>query len=250
MKTTSKTLLVTGAASGMGRSIARLAHAEGMAVVAVDRNEEGLSALAAELPGLTCVTADVSIPDDVDRAVAAAGDRVDILVNNAGLMDRFLLVDELPEEEWHRVLDVNLTGPFLFCNRVVPGMVAQSGGVIVNISSVAGLRGGWAGVAYTSSKHGLVGLTKNIAHTFGRDGVRAVCVCPGGTAHGAAGAMEPGAIPSPRGRPRVVGDDYVSDPRLIGTPEGVASVVMFLASAGASRMNGSVVVVDDGATLR
>jgi NAD(P)-dependent dehydrogenase (short-subunit alcohol dehydrogenase family) len=194
------------------------------------------------------VAASVADPADADRIVEAAGERLDVLVNNAAIMDQMLLVDETPDELWDRVLAVNLTGPFLLCKRAVRRMVPQGGGVIVNVSSAAGLRGNRAGAAYTTAKHGLVGLTKNIAFTFGRDGVRCVCVCPGSTGHGSRGGLEAGTSFSPRGMERIVGDRKF-DPASIGRPEDIASVIMFAASDAAKRINGTVLAADDGTTV-
>jgi NAD(P)-dependent dehydrogenase (short-subunit alcohol dehydrogenase family) len=243
-----KTLVVTGAASGIGRAVARQAHADGATVVAADFDGDGLDALAGELSGLRTVRADVTRPEDADRIIEAAGERLDVLVNNAAIMDQMLLVDETPEDLWNRVLAVDLTGPFLLCKRAVPLMAAQGGGVIVNVSSAAGLRGTRAGAAYTTAKHGLVGLTKNIAYTFARDGVRCVCVCPGATGHGARGAIEAGTAFSERGLERIVGERGIGA-IVAGHPEDVASVILFAASDGAKRINGTVLAADDGATV-
>lgn len=247
MALTGKTFLVTGAASGIGRAIALQANAAGAKVIAADLSESGLDTLQRDLPGAVCVRADVSKAADVDRIMAAAGNRLDVLCNNAGLMDRHMLVDELPDEEWERVVGVNLTGPFLLCKRAVPLMVAHGGGSIVNISSIAGIRGGRAGVAYTATKHGLIGMTKSIAATFGAQKIRCNAVCPGGTRFGAMGAHEPGVKFSERGSRLLIGRDR--DKPEPGTPEGIATVVMFLADDALSwRVNGAVITADDAAT--
>jgi NAD(P)-dependent dehydrogenase (short-subunit alcohol dehydrogenase family) len=246
MSSQAQTWVVTGAASGIGRAVARAAHANGANVVAVDLDGDGLAALAGELDGLVTVTANVSLPDDADRIVSAAADGVHVLVNNAAIMDGMMLVDETPDDYWQRVLAVNLTGPFLLSKRVLPGMIERGAGVIVNVSSIAGLRGAFAGAAYTSSKHGVVGLTRSIAYTYKEDGIRSVCVCPGATAHGSKGAMEEGAGFSERGFMRVTGGQL---PTVIGHPEDVASVIMFAASDAGVRLNGAVLTADDGLVL-
>jgi NAD(P)-dependent dehydrogenase (short-subunit alcohol dehydrogenase family) len=244
----SQTWIVTGAASGMGRAVARAVHSGGGTVVAADRDETGLAALASELDGCRVVTANVADAADADRIVAAAEGSVDVLVNNAALMDRMLLVDETPEDFWERVVSVNLTAPFLLSKRVLPGMVERGRGVIINIASIAGIRGSFAGAAYTATKHGLVGLTKSIAHTYRADGIRCMCVCPGATAHGSKGAIEEGATFSERGWLRVAGGE-MPDASLIGRPEDIASLVLFAASDAAVRLNGTALIADDGATL-
>jgi NAD(P)-dependent dehydrogenase (short-subunit alcohol dehydrogenase family) len=244
-----RTWIVTGAASGMGRAVARMVHAQGDRVVAADLDEAGLTALADELDGVTTVAANVASPADADRIVAAA-DRVDVLVNNAAIMDRMLIVDEIPDDFWERVVSVNLTAPFLLAKRVLPGMVERGSGVIVNVSSIAGIRGAFAGAAYTASKHGLVGLTRSIAHTYREDGIRCVCICPGATGHGAKGAIEEGTEFSEHGVDRVTkGGKLFPDLDRLGTPEDVASVIVFAASDGGARLNGATLVVDDGASL-
>ena len=243
-----ETWIVTGAASGIGRAVARAAHAEGSTVVAVDLDKGGLQVLAGELPGIATVSANVAKPDDADRIIAAAGDQVDVLVNNAAIMDRMLLVDETPDELWERVVAVNLSGPFLLAKRALPKMREQRKGVIVNVASIAGLRGSFAGAAYTASKHGLIGLTKSIAYTYREDGIRSVCVCPGSTAHGSRGAMEEGTTFSELGFARIVGDRGY-DPATLGKPEDVAAVILFAASDAARRINGTTLIADDGRVL-
>jgi NAD(P)-dependent dehydrogenase (short-subunit alcohol dehydrogenase family) len=191
------------------------------------------------------VQGNVTSPEDAERIIDAAGERLDVLCNNAGLMDRFALADEVSLEEWNRVFAVNVTGAFLLSKLAIPRMVAQGAGVIVNTASIAGIRGGLAGAAYTASKHAVIGLTKNIAASFGRDGIRCNAICPGATGHGAKGAIEPGSEFSERGAERLLGDPSKMD---IGTPEQIASVAIFLASDAASRINGAIIVADGGRT--
>lgn len=244
MELKGKNLLVTGAASGIGRAVALQAAREGAHVIALDRDASALNGLKEGVPGVVCVIADVSSPADMDRAITAADGRLDVLCNVAGLMDRFLLVDELPENEWQRVLGVNLTGPYLLCKRAIPLMLSRGGGSIINVSSTAGIRGGRAGAAYTASKHGLIGLTLNIAATLGKEGIRCNAVCPGSTRFGSRGAQEAGVPVSERGARAIVGRDRCKPEA--GTPEGVAEVILFLASEAASRVNGAVITADDG----
>jgi NAD(P)-dependent dehydrogenase (short-subunit alcohol dehydrogenase family) len=241
-----KRVVVTGAASGIGRSMAELFAAEGAAVVAADLDREGLDSLCAEHPSITVVTADGAVEADVDRVVSAAGDVVDVLCNNAGLMDRFLLAEEIDPAEWDRVLAVNLTAPYLFCRRVLPGMVARGDGRVVNTASIAGIRGGRAGAAYTASKHGLVGLTRNIAVTYGPSGIRCNAICPGRTRGGAKGAHAPGAEMSERGVAIISGRDARPPTTLVAAE--IARVAVFLAGEGGTGINGAELVVDAGAT--
>jgi len=236
-----KTAIITGAGHGLGRIMVDQFLDAGAAVIAVDLNAAGLAELRAAHPEVAIVEADVSNAADADRIIAAAEGRLDVLVNNAAVLDRLALVDEISEEQWRRVLDINLTGPYLLCNRAVPRMLAQGGGVIINVASVAGLRGGRAGAAYTASKHGLIGLSENIAATLGKDGIRCIPLCPGGMATG----MPRGGELSERGSSRISGRDR-EHPHS-GGPENVASVAVFLASDAAAGINGSPVVADGGA---
>jgi NAD(P)-dependent dehydrogenase (short-subunit alcohol dehydrogenase family) len=240
-----KRVVVTGAASGIGLAMVGGFSAEGASVVAADLNGDALDDVRRECPTVTTVQADVSTSDGAERIMDVAGERLDVLCNNAGLMDRFALVDEVSLQEWNRVFGVNVVGPFLLSKLAIPNMVANGGGVIVNTASIAGIRGGLAGAAYTASKHALVGLTRNIASSFGGEGIRCNAICPGATGHGAKGAIEPGSEFSERGAARLLGDPATLE---IGTPEQIASIALFLASDAASRINGAVIVADGGRT--
>jgi NAD(P)-dependent dehydrogenase (short-subunit alcohol dehydrogenase family) len=241
-----RTAIITGAGSGIGASMAKLFAANGALVVACDVNRDGIDQVVAELTAAggtgIAVAGDVTLGESADRFVAAALElrgRVDILCNNAGIMDRRLPVDEVDEETWNRVLAVNLTGPYQLCHRVVPVMLKQGAGVIINTASVAGLVGGRAGAAYTASKHGLVGLTKNIAAVYGPEGIRCVAIAPGGVATGITATS---GEPSERGS-RMAKCVYRPEPT---EPLNIANVALFLASDAAAFVNGAVVVADGG----
>lgn len=165
-----------------------------------------------------------------------------MLGNVAGIMNRFLPVAELTDDVWHRVLAVNLTGPMLTSRAAIPPMIQQGGGVIVNFASVAGLHGGRAGAAYTASKHGLIGLTRNLAATYGVDGIRAVAIAPGGVET----RMGLGGDPSQRGF-ATLEKTMPASPKL-ADPREIATVALFLASGEASFVNGAVLVADGGWT--
>ncbi|WP_144721920.1 SDR family NAD(P)-dependent oxidoreductase [Agrococcus jejuensis] len=176
-----RTVVVTGAGSGIGRATASRILREGGRVVAVDVSQERLDALAAEHDGADVVTlvADITDPARVDDIVAAAGGRIDGLANVAGIMDDMSPIGEVSDATWQRVMRVNVDGTMLLTRAVVPTMLAQGSGSIVNVASEAALRGSAAGVAYTASKHAVVGITKSTAFMYAGRGIRCNAVAPG-----------------------------------------------------------------------
>jgi NAD(P)-dependent dehydrogenase (short-subunit alcohol dehydrogenase family) len=236
-----KSTIVTGAAHGLGRNIVHRFRAEGAQVVAVDVNEEGLKTLEAEEPGVTTVIADISDSSNAPAIVAAAGPQLDVLCNNAAVLDRLAMADETTDEDWQRVIAINLTGAFYLCREATRVMISQGGGVIVNVASLAGVRGGRAGAAYTASKFGLVGLSLNIAATLAKQGIRCNALCPGGMTTG----IPRGGVVSERGS-EITGRDRDRPPSV--DSDEVAKVVVFLASDESSRVNGAVLTADGGAS--
>jgi NAD(P)-dependent dehydrogenase (short-subunit alcohol dehydrogenase family) len=177
--------------------------------------------------------------------LAAACDRfgrLDVLCNNAGVMDQLFPVHELDPPVWERVLAVNLTGPYLGCHHAVPIMLEQGGGVIVNTASIAGLRGGRAGAAYTVSKFGVIGLTQNVASAYWDTGIRCNAICPGSVDTSIGGGLKASEL-GWKLRMR----DEGQRPRR-GRPEEIARVAAFLASDDAAYVNGATIVVDGGYT--
>ncbi|HEY8913089.1 SDR family NAD(P)-dependent oxidoreductase [Lacisediminihabitans sp.] len=180
---TGKTIIVTGAGSGIGRATASRIAREGGRVIAVDISAERLKEFAAELPDAAIVTVAVDITDDAAIAgiVVAAGERIDGLANVAGIMDDMTPVHEVSDEVWRRVFAINVEGTMKLMRAVVPAMLAQASGSIVNVASEAALRGSAAGAAYTASKHAVAGLTKSSAFMYGPSGIRVNAVAPGPT---------------------------------------------------------------------
>jgi NAD(P)-dependent dehydrogenase (short-subunit alcohol dehydrogenase family) len=242
-----RSVIVTGAGSGIGRAAALAFAAEGARVVVADLNAEGAEAVVKEIgqQGGTAVAVvgDLSEQTVVDRVAETAVARfggVDVLVNNAGIMDRMSALADVDDAEWERVIRVNLTAPFLLTRAVLPHMLEAGRGAIVNTASEAGLRGSAAGAAYTASKHGVVGLTKNLAVMYRKQGIRANAIAPGGTRTGIVVDADQEAH-----GPAALGPHFVNLGR-IAQPEEQAAAIVFLASDAASNINGVVLPVDDG----
>lgn len=238
--TTNRTALVTGAAGAIGAAfVSRLVGADYL-VTAVDISRTRLDVLESEFPVISTCVADVSRPGGADAAVAAAGGTVDALFNVAGMGDGLHAIDETDDDLWSRVIAANQTSVFLLMQRVIPYMKKQRNGVIINLSSVAGLRGGRAGVAYTASKWAVVGMTQNVAATLGPAGVRCHAICPSSIA--GAITLGDGAY-SEEGRRRSARDAGKPAP---GQPSDVAELGMFLISGAAKHLNGLTIPVDAG----
>ncbi|VXB57271.1 SDR family NAD(P)-dependent oxidoreductase [Plantibacter sp. T3] len=237
-----KTVIVTGAASGIGRATASRVAREGGRVIAVDLFEDKLADLASSLPDadLVTVAGDITKQEDIDAIVAAAGERIDALANVAGINDDFSPLHETSDATWERVMGVNVTGAFKLTRAVLPSMVAAGSGSVVNIASEAGLRGNASGNAYTTSKHAVVGMTKSAAFMYGPHGVRVNAVAPGGVATG---------IPFPpnvseAGSARL-GPFQAAIPT-IATAEQLAASITFLLSDDGVNVNGVVLPSDGG----
>jgi NAD(P)-dependent dehydrogenase (short-subunit alcohol dehydrogenase family) len=213
-----KAAMITGASQGLGRALA-LAHAkEGAQVVINSRNEESIRPVAGEAESLgaevLALAVDVSKSADVKRLVDAAVERfgrIDVLINNAGLLGPRVAIEEYPEDEWRRVLDANLTGPFLVSKAVTPHM--PEGGSIVNVVSGVSLEGRPKWGAYSVSKFGIEGLTQILAAELKERGIRVNAVDPGGMRTD----MRAAAYPE-------------EDPMTRITPEGNTDVFLYLAS--------------------
>ncbi|WP_086564988.1 SDR family NAD(P)-dependent oxidoreductase [Streptomyces africanus] len=243
-----KSVIVTGAASGIGRATALRFAEEGARVVVADLNAEGAKGVvgAIESAGGTAVavTGDLSERAVVDAVVAAAVDTfggIDVLVNNAGVMDSMSAAADVTDAEWERVLRINLTAPFLLARAVLPHMIAAGGGAIVNTASEAALRGSAAGTAYTASKHGVIGLTRSLAVMYRDQGIRTNAIAPGGTATDITAGLH---IDQEAHGPAVVGRYFVNMGRICD-PEEQAAAIVYLASDAASGVNGVVLPVDN-----
>jgi len=236
----SKTVIVTGAGSGIGKATAARLLAQGDTVVAAD-----LAAPPAQ-PNLVPVAADVRDEDAVHAMVAAAvgaGGRLDGVVNAAGVAGGGP-VHLLERTEWQRVIDVNLTGTFIVCKHALGPMIEHRRGSIVNVASIEGIQGTEGGSSYNASKAGVVMLTKNMAIDYGRLGIRVNCICPG--------FIETPMLESVMGSPEMADfrERYRAEHKLgrFGRPDEIASAALFLASDDASFVTGHALVVDGGYT--
>ncbi|KTR99840.1 MULTISPECIES: SDR family NAD(P)-dependent oxidoreductase [Microbacterium] len=237
-----KTIIVTGAGSGIGRATAtRIAH-EGGRVIATDVVAERLEALRDELSGLAVetVVGDVSAPETIAALLETAGGRVDGLANVAGIMDAFLPPSEVDDATWDRVLSVNLTGPMRLTRAVLPLMIGAGAGAIVNVASEAALRGSTAGAAYTSSKHAIAGFTKSVAFFHGPQGVRANAVAPGAVATNIEAPMK-SEYAAGRIGPLL---QVVVPP--VAQPEQLAAAITWLLSDDSANVNGVLLPSDGG----
>lgn len=237
-----KTIIVTGAGSGIGRATAHRIANEGGSVIATDVVAERLDALTAELEGLDLATVvgDVSSAETIDALLDAAGDRVDGLANVAGIMDGFLPPSEVDDATWDRVFAVNLTAPMRLTRAVLPRMIEAGGGAIVTVSSEAGLRGSAAGAAYTSSKHAVIGFTKSVAFFHGPQGIRANAVAPGAVATNIEAPMR-SAYAGSR-----VGPILQTIVPPVAQAEQLAAAITWLLSDDSANVNGAILPSDGG----
>jgi NAD(P)-dependent dehydrogenase (short-subunit alcohol dehydrogenase family) len=237
-----KIAIVTGAAHGIGRAIAELFSEAGARVVIADIDVEAGGAVSAALDGSIFVRADVSVAADVEALVAAAAGiagRIDVLCNNAAYLGPAHAAAEAGDEEWEQSFRVSLLGAQRLIAAVLPYMIRQQSGSIINISSVQGLVGARNSAAYTSMKHALIGLTRSVADDYGLHNVRVNAICPG--------AIQTRISPKPREElhQRQVSKTFLGR---IGMPSEVAYAALFLASDAASYITGAALPVDGGWT--
>ena len=247
---TGKVAFVTGAGSGIGRATAMLFAQRGCVVALADISEAGLAdtaAMIAEAGGtsaaFTCnVADDASVKAAVTGAVAKFG-RIDAAFNAAGIDgETGKFTADCTMDNWHRLISVNLTGTFHVMRHLIPQMLAQGGGTIVNCASTAGLRGAATCAAYSASKHGVVGLTKAAALEYAGQGIRINAVCPG-------------MIRTPmtqNGPMKELIDQLVVTTPLgrLGEPQEIGAAVLWLSGEDASFMHGQAIAVDGAITTR
>lgn len=249
-----KSILITGAAMGLGLAAAKELAGQGANLTLVDYNEKGLTeageAIGKQFPAVKVVTvvADASKEEDVKKYVAEAVKafgRIDGFYNNAGIEGRQAPIIEYDIEVFKKVIDVNLLGVYFGLRHVIPVMQKQKYGRIVNVASVGGIRGVMNQMPYVASKHAVAGMTKNSALEYGRDGILT-------------NAIAPGAILTPMvaeafkqvnaADPKKAETEYAqrNPTKRLGLPEEVAKVVAFLLSEETSYVNGQIIAIDGG----
>ncbi|MFH0969070.1 MAG: SDR family oxidoreductase [Patescibacteria group bacterium] len=245
MRLQNKIAIITGAGSGIGRGIALAFIKEGARIVVADWSEEGGKKTVEQIKKAggeaVFVKTDVSKATDIEQMVKTCLDkfgRVDILINNAGIV-KFGALHETPEEDWDVVLNVNLKSVFLASKKVIPEMLKQSKGKIVNIASIAGLVGFAQSGAYCASKGGIIALTKEMALEYAPKKINVNCIAPGVIKT----AMTKDMIADPAQKQFF--ESSTPYPRL-GEPEDIAMAVVYLASDESDFVNGEVLVVDGG----
>ena len=245
-----KVVIITGAGSGLGRESAIELAKEGSRIAVADVNlagaQETVATITAAGGDAFALEADVSNSASVQKMIAGVLDHfgtIDILVNNAGVVGQLLPVHEVSEESWDFVMGVDMKGVFLCSKYAIPTMLAKGKGVIINIASVSGFLASATGVEYTSAKHGVTGLTKQLAYDYGHKGIRSIAIGPGvietpltseWTCEG--GPFHELTMEAPAGR--------------YGRPIDVARLVVFLASDEADFMHGHTIPIDGGSIIR
>ncbi|WP_102271780.1 glucose 1-dehydrogenase [Cytobacillus massiliigabonensis] len=243
-----KVAIITGSGSGIGKQIALTYGKEGAKLVIADFNEEGLNQTVSELKDLGIeaigvkvnVTNEEDINNMVDKAIKAFG-TIDILVNNAGISDHMQSAGNVTDDVWERVMNINVTSVMRGVRKVLPIFQEKGNGNIINMASISGLTGGRGGLAYTASKHAVVGMTKNIASQYGPQNIRC-------------NAIGPAHVPTPLTTNMSHIDEFgmgvatrgVGLMTKAGTTQDIANIALFLASEESAYINGVTIAADFG----
>lgn len=240
-----KVAIVTGGASGMGKSESTRFASEGAKVVVADLNLEGAEEVVKEIKdnGNQALAVKVNVADTADinnmvKQTLDAFGQIDIVVNNAGIFDKYANSLDTSEELWDKIFDTNLKGMFKICNAVLPDMIERGDGTVINIASIAGLVAQKGGAAYTAAKHGVIGYTKHLAAVYSSKGIKV-------------NAIAPGTIQTPITEELNKTRTADSIPmKRFGNDYEVADLAVFLASDEANFMNGAIIPIDGGFTIQ
>lgn len=249
-KLAGRTAVITGAGSGMGRAIAVRFAAEGAEIAALDLDLDAAQATAQRIieAGGTAhgirvdVSDSASVTAAIEQSISALG-RIDVLANIAGILDGYAPILDTSEALWDRIIGVDLKGVFLVTKAALPTMLEGGGGTIVNMASIAGFVARGGGVAYTSAKHGVVGLTKQMAADYGLQGIRVNAICPGAVET----AMTKQILED--GEAAVIDSINAVPAGRHAQPEEVANLALFLANDESGFIHGAAYVIDGGWTI-
>lgn len=236
-----RTIIVTGAGSGIGRATASRVAREGGRVIAVDISKERLEEVKNELSNYDITILDGDITDDrvITKIISVSGEQIDGLANVAGIMDNTTPLHEMSDEIWNKVLNVNLTGMMKLSREVVPIMLAKNSGKIVNVGSEASFKASAAGTAYTTSKHAVIGLSRSMAFMYGPSGIHTNVVAPGAVLTNIENKYE-----SKLGEERT--QMIISTIPDAAEPSHLAASIAFLLSDDSVNINGAILASDNG----
>ena len=245
-----KVAIITGAAGGLGYYQAMEYARQGAIVVITDIQKEKLKNTEKELKEkgaeVLAILSDISSKDEVNQLVEQTLEHfghIDICVNNAAVLADFKPLGDITEDEWDRIMSVNLKGMYLLTHRLLPHFISRQEGVFINVASIGGTIAGVGDGAYIASKHGVIGLTRQLTYDYAKDGIRAVALCPGLTRT----PMVDYAIED--GHPQALRQVNSIASGQIGQPEDVAFFSAYLASVRAKQINGATMVMDGGQSV-